>query len=399
MFDAKFFSAISERESSTEALAEVVGAAREAMGGKIDIVFVFFTAHFSDSAAAMAETLWLELDAQSLVGCSAEGVIGGDREIERTPGLSLLVGRVPGVRVHPFQISGQKAWREVLTDGDALRSRFGLTGESRAVIGFGDPFTTPVTQLLPALDAAAPGLPLVGGMASSAHQPGENLLLRNDQTYQQGLVGVTLSGDIAVETIVSQGCRPIGRPMVITKSHDNIVEQLSGRPALQVLQEMVTDMGEDEREHLAGGLFLGRAISEFKERFGRGDFLVRNIMGMDEESGALAVGEMIKTGQTVQFHLRDAGTADEDLSLLLEIQKLDEGPAGALLFSCNGRGTRMFEQPSHDIKAAQRAMPRTPVAGFFAAGELGPVGQHNFIHGHTASFALFRPRATGATPT
>jgi small ligand-binding sensory domain FIST len=398
MLDAKFFSAISERESSTDALAEVVGAAREAMGGKIDIVFVFFTAHFSDSAPAMAETLWLELDAQSLVGCSAEGVIGGDREIERTPGLALLVGRAPGVRVHPFQISGQKAWREVLTDGDALRSRFGVTAESRAIIGFGDPFTTPVTQLLPALDAAAPGVPLVGGMASSAHQPGENVLLRNDQTYQQGLVGVTLSGDIDVETIVSQGCRPIGRPMIITKSHDNIVEQLSGRPALQVLQEMVTEMGEAEREHLAGGLFLGRAISEFKERFGRGDFLVRNVMGMDEESGALAVGEMIKTGQTVQFHLRDAGTADEDLSLLLEMQKLDEGPAGGLLFSCNGRGTRMFEQPSHDIKAAQRAMPRTPVAGFFAAGELGPIGEHNFIHGHTASFALFRPR-TGATPT
>ncbi len=377
----------------------MVEAARTAMEGKIDVVFAFFTGDFSEDASAIVESLWLELDAQTLIGCSAEGVIGSDREVERSAGLSLLVARLPGVRVHPFHITGERAWREVLTDPDALRARIGYGPDSRAIIGFGDPFTAPMTQFLPALDAAAPLAPLIGGMASSGRQPGENVLLRNDQAYQQGFVGLCLSGLVDVQTVVSQGCRPVGKPMIITKSHDNMIEQLGGKPALKVLQEMINEMEESEREQLANGLFIGRAISEFKERFGRGDFLVRNVMGADEEKSAIAVAEYVKTGQTIQFQVRDAATADEDLSLLLDAQNAGEPPAGALLFSCNGRGTRMFTLPSHDIDAAHKAMPGMPVAGFFAAGELGPVGGRNFIHGHTASFALFRPRGKdSATP-
>jgi len=394
----QFYSTVSERENSADAVAEVVEAARAAMDGKIDVVFAFFTGDFRDDAAALVESLWLELDAQTLVGCSAEGVIGGRREVERTAGLSLLVGRLPGVRVHPFYLTGERAWREVLTDAAALRARIGYTDQTRAIIGFGDPFSSPMTQFLPALDAAAPNAPLVGGMASSARQPGENVLLRNDETHEHGFVGLCLSGEIQVQTVVSQGCRPIGKPLVITKSRDNLIEQLGGKPALVVLQEVVSELSEAEREQLSSGLFVGRAISEYQESFGRGDFLVRNVMGVDEDSGAVAVAEYVKTGQTVQFHVRDAATADEDLSLLLEAQKIGEAAAGGLLFSCNGRGTRMFPEAGHDITAAARGMPDTPIAGFFAAGELGPVGGRNFIHGHTASFALFRPRGKDAGP-
>jgi len=392
----KFFSIVSERETSPDAVVEVVEGARTAMDGKIDVVFVFFTGEFCEEAPAIVESLWLELDAQVLIGCSAEGVIGADREVERSAGLSLLVARLPGVRIHPFHIAGERAWREVLTSPDALRTKIGYGEESRAIIGFGDPFSSPMTQLLPALDAAAPRAPLIGGMASSARQPGENVLLRNDQAYQQGFVGLCLSGEVDVQTVVSQGCRPIGKPMVITKSHDNMIEQLGGRPALKVLQEMIEALEESEREQLANGLFVGRAISEYKERFGRGDFLVRNVMGADEQNGGIAVAEYVKTGQTIQFQVRDAATADEDLSLLLDAQNASDAPAGALLFSCNGRGTRMFTLPCHDIDAAHKSMPGMPVAGFFAAGELGPVGGRNFIHGHTASFALFRPRGKEA---
>ena len=202
---------------------------------------------------------------------------------------------------------------------------------------------------------------------------------------------MSLSGEIAVDTVVSQGCRPIGRSMVITRSHDNIIEQLGGKPAMQVLRQLVAELPEDEQGQLQNGLFVGRAISEFRERFGRGDFLIRNLTGVDEDAGSIALADYVRTGQTVQFHVRDAATADEDLRLLLEAQS-QSTPAGGLLFSCNGRGTRMFEKPCHDIGAARGAMPATPVAGFFAAGELGPVGGRNFIHGHTASFALFRGR-------
>ncbi len=258
------------------------------------------------------------------------------------------------------------------------------------MIGFGDPFTTPINQFLLALDASSPNAPLVGGMASSGHAPGENVLFRNDRAYEEGFVGLSLAGPVSIETVVSQGCRPIGRPLVITRSHDNIIEQLGGKPAMQVLRDIVGKMDEAEQKQLQSGLFVGRAISEYREQFGRGDFLVRNLVGVDEESGSVAMADYVKTGQTVQFHVRDAATADEDLSILLREQQTKSPVAGGLLFSCNGRGTRMFEAPCNDILAARAAMPATPIAGFFAAGEFGPVGRHNFIHGHTASFALFR---------
>jgi small ligand-binding sensory domain FIST len=180
--------------------------------------------------------------------------------------------------------------------------------------------------------------------------------------------------------------------MVITRSRENVVEQLGGKPAMEMLRETVTGLDEADRQKLANGLFVGRAVSEYRETFGRGDFLVRTVMGVDQENGSIAVNDVVRTGQTVQFHVRDAATAGEDLSTMLAAQAAKElAAAGGLLFSCNGRGSRMFKQACHDAGAAREAMPRTPVAGFFAAGEFGPVGGKNFIHGHTASFALFRP--------
>jgi small ligand-binding sensory domain FIST len=318
-------------------------------------------------------------------------VIGEDREIEREAGLALLVGEMPGVRIHPFHIARQD-WRQLLTSSESLVERLGYGEETRALIGFGDPFTTPVNQFFQALDANCPAAPLVGGMASSARTEGENVLFRNDQAFDEGFVGVSLSGPVEVDTIVSQGCRGIGKPMVITKAKENLIEQLGGKPALGVVQEIVSAMSESERELLQNGLLVGRAISEYRDRFGRADFLIRNVMGVNQETGAVAVADYMKVGQTIQFHVRDASTADEDLSLMLEAQKLSDAPAGGLLFSCNGRGTRLFDAPCHDINAAHRAMAATPIAGFFAAGEIGPVGGKNFIHGHTASFALFRPQ-------
>jgi small ligand-binding sensory domain FIST len=391
----RFFSALSDSESTADATARVIADARDALDGKIDLAFVFTTGHHLEGADAMIERVWLELDPQVVVGCSAEGVIGGDREVEREPGVALLAGALPGVRLHPFHIAGQDDWRELLTEPDALAERVGRGPETRAVIGFGDPFTTPLAQFLPAADRAfGGGAPLVGGMASSARAPGGNVLFRNDRCYDEGFVGVSLHGPaVAVDTVVSQGCRPVGKPLLITRSRENVIEQLGGRPAMQALGETVQALGESDRRLLQNGLFVGQAISEYRERWGRGDFLVRNVIGVDQQAGSIAVSDYVRTGRTVQFHVRDAQTADEDLALMLEQHKArtDEAPAGGLLFSCNGRGTRMFEAPCHDIAAARAAMPHTPVAGFFAAGELGPVGGRNFIHGHTASFALFRP--------
>jgi small ligand-binding sensory domain FIST len=390
-FNVRFHSAASTLPDSRDALNELTAGARSAMDGKIDVAFVFFTAEHLEDAERMLENLWLSLDPQCVIGCSAEGVIGGKLEIERSAGMALLVGQLPGVGLHPFHIENQAAWRQVLNEPAALRQRSGCGETTAAIIALADPFTTPMAQWLSAMDGACPRLPIVGGMASSAQRPGENALLKNDRVYRQGLVGLALSGPIAVETVVSQGCRPIGRPMVITKSHDNVIEQIGGRPPLEVLRDTVEELSDAERELLQNGLMVGQAISEFKERFGRGDFLVKNLVGVDEESGSVAVADIVRTGQTVQYHVRDAATADEDLAMLLESQALAEPAVGGLLCSCNGRGTRMFAESGHDIASAHRAMPKTPLAGFFAAGELGPVGGKNFVHGHTASLALFRP--------
>lgn len=386
-----FHSAISGSESAYDAVEEVIAEAQEGTGGKTDVVFAFFTAHHRDDAEEILERLWLELDPQALVGCSAEGVIGGELEIEREPGISILAASLPDIRVHPFHIAGRTDWRHVLTDEVQLKERLGIGEQTRGLIALGDPFTTPIDEFMKALDAQAPGVPLIGGMASSARQPGHNVLFRNDQCLGEGMVGVSFSGPLDVETVVSQGCRPFGNPMVVTKSHDNVMEQVGGKPTLRALQEAIESMPEDERELLHNGLLIGRAISEYRDTFGHGDYLVRNVVGVDQETGAVSMADYIRTGQTVQFHVRDAHTADEDLERMLKAKKNVQPAAGGLLFSCNGRGTRLFSQPSHDIGIARRVMPRTPIAGFFAAGEFGPVGQQNFIHGHTASFALFCP--------
>jgi small ligand-binding sensory domain FIST len=183
--------------------------------------------------------------------------------------------------------------------------------------------------------------------------------------------------------------------MVITKAHDDVIEQLGGRPAVQMLHEAVSSLSESDQRLLQNGLFVGQAISEYREQFGRGDFVIRNLTRLDEQSGVIAVADRARVGQTVQFHLRDAETAHEDLEAMLAGQG-DPVAAGALLFSCNGRGTRLFAQPGHDLRSARAAMPQTPVAGFFAAGELGPVGGKNFMHGHTASLAIFRGRISSS---
>jgi small ligand-binding sensory domain FIST len=382
----RFYSSLSESESTFLAAEQVVRAVRAA-AVRSQVVFAFFTRHHTSEADSLLDTLWGELEPEALVGCSAEGVIGPDREVERAPGLAVMIADLPGVRIAPFHIARDE-WREMLTDQDALRERLAAGDETRAVIAFGDPFTTPTNQLLPMLDEMWPGLPLIGGMASAAHAPGENALYCNDTVHNEGMVGLSLSGPLAVETVVSQGCRPFGKTYVITKAQENLILSLGGRPALQALRDAIMDMPEPERQLLSNGLFVGRAMTEYKDKFGRGDFLIRGVVGVDNESGAIAIGDYVRVGQTVQFHVRDAATAEEDLSMMLS--GADESAAGALLFSCNGRGTRMFPEASHDVRAANRALPKTPVAGFFAAGELGPVGGKNFIHGHTASFALFR---------
>jgi small ligand-binding sensory domain FIST len=253
---------------------------------------------------------------------------------------------------------------------------------------------------------------VVGGLASASPRRKGNALLINDRVLESGLVGVSLGGEVRVEGLVSQGCRGFGPNLVITRAEGQLIEQLGGRPALEVLHEAIEAMGPADRQLLSKGLFVGRVVNEYKDRFGRDDYLIRNVVGVMKDDRALAVADHVRVGQTIRFHVRDAVTATEDLAMLIDGQTLRERAMGAVLVSCNGRGSKLFAEANHDARALARLFDeregepgekkaksgqevamwgdRPPVAGFFAGGEIGPVGDGVFLHGHTACAAIFR---------
>lgn len=388
-----------------------------------DLLVLFVSAHHAQRAADIAERLRAALRPRTLIGVTTEAVIAAAEEAEGAPALSAFAVVCPGLEAHPFTHDDLPARPE--QDPAALAEAMALDNDTRAVILFLDPFSTPTLNLLPAINAATQHAttnppPVVGAMASAAAAPGQNRLILDDRATDRGLVGVTLavppSVPLRIDTLVSQGCRPIGPDMVITRARGNAILQLAGKPALQAIRNALEALDTEERQLLEQrGLFIGRVINEYKERFGRGDYLIRPVVGAEPNSGAVAIGDVVRPGQTIRLHLRDAETAHEDLALLLDGQKLHGTPDGVLLFTCNARGAKLFDTPSHDAAAITRAFTppeagerlakpgapfretsttppsrRLPLAGCFAAGEIGPIGGQTFLHGHTASLAIFR---------
>lgn len=356
-----------------------------------DLAFAFFSPHHADNAAEIVAAVREKLRPRVLLGCMGETIVGNDREVENGPALSIWTGKWKSpVEMEPFHLVLERT-----SEGASLLGwPDGLVGaapESSAMLVLGDPYTFPTDFFLAQVNNDYRGLRVMGGMASGMAGPRECRLLLNDRVLDHGAVGVLLQGQTGLRSIVSQGCRPIGRHMVVTKAEEDIIVELSGRPPLAQLQDLWQTLSPRDQQLFQRGLHIGRVLNEFQGEFQRGDFLVRNVRGLDRETGAMAITDRVRVGQTVQFHVRDAETADEDLHALLQLDVTahEKKPAGALLFSCNGRGTRLFEEPNHDARAIQNESGPVPLAGFFAAGELGPVGGLNFIHGFTASVALF----------
>jgi small ligand-binding sensory domain FIST len=375
---------------STEGLARHLSTEiQQQLGGaEPDLGILFGTSHYEDDLRGIADQVRSATRVRTLLATSAEGVIGPSQEYEQEPAICIWMASLPGVSIRPFHLSQAEIeetstaadWRKLLAIADELTPQ---------VLLMADPFSVDPMMLLEGINSHLGGCRVFGGMASGVQSPDQAVLLLDDKTFRSGAIGVTLAGSLIIDTVVSQGCRPVGKPFVITKAERNVIYQLGGRTPVEVLQEMFTNAPEAEQRLMNQGLFLGRVINERQEGFHRGDFLIRNLMGLDEQSGAIAVGDYVRVGITVQFHVRDAATASEDLEALLK-PHAEHPPAGALLFSCNGRGTRMFPKRNHDIGMLQQRFGKLPAAGFFCAGELGPVGGKNFIHGHTASLALFR---------
>jgi small ligand-binding sensory domain FIST len=255
----------------------------------------------------------------------------------------------------------------------------------------GEPYSTAANSVIDYFAEELPGIPIIGGMASGGNGPDSNRVFLNDEMKSFGAVGAIIRGGSPVRTVVSQGCRPIDKTYVVTKADQTLVGELGGMPAIERLRELMPTLPERDQRLLQNGLHLGIVMNEYQESFARGDFLISNVIGFRQDDGAIAIGNRVRVGQTVQFHVRDAEGADEDLSQLLQsnLAANTSKPRGALLFSCNGRGTRLFTESNHDAGSIQRVAGPLPLAGFFAQGEFGPVGGRNFIHGFTASVAFF----------
>jgi small ligand-binding sensory domain FIST len=388
----RFASALTTKTDWREAVDDLCLQVATRLGpAKSQLAVLFAHPNYVPHIDSIIDATQKAVGARHLIGCTGAGIISADQELEAKPSLSLLVGELPDVQIFPFYLT-EKELEE--STGPAFW-HFQLELEPDATPQFivlVDPFTTRAMQLVDALVEAYPQSPMIGGLASGAQQPGDNRLFIDGKVYDEGAVGVGLTGRIALRSVVSQGCRPIGEPFTVTRADKNIVFELAGRPPMKILQEMLPQLPSRDRELARSALFLGRVVNEYQEEFARGDFLIRNLIGSDPQSGALAVGDLLRTGQTVQFQVRDAETADEDFRFLLASERRELGmnqPRGALLFSCLGRGERMYGAAHHDIKLVQENLGPVPVAGFFCNGEIGPVGHRAFIHGFTSVVGLF----------
>jgi small ligand-binding sensory domain FIST len=378
-----YAAALSEHRVPAAAVGEVVGAIGEALGaGRPDVAVLFATGDHVGALDDMAATVQTLLDPEAFIGATACGVLAGGHGVEERPGVALWAGRLPG-RARPVHISadtGEDGWTFAGLD-DALAD----VTDGSALVLLADPFSFPVGDLLAALQRATPGLPVIGGMASAARGPGGNRLVIGGRVANQGAVGLVLDDRSAPLTIVSQGCRPIGQPFTVTDSERQIIRELAGRPALDRLMDIVDRLDPADRALAAGGLLCGIVVDEQALDFERGDFLVRGVVGADRSNGAIAVAAEVPVGAVVQFQVRDAVTAREDIDALLAGHEA----SGALVFTCNGRGAAMFGDADHDAGVVQDLLGGA-VAGMFCAGEVGPVAGRNAIHGFTASMALFR---------
>jgi small ligand-binding sensory domain FIST len=360
------------------ALAQVT----DQLGGvRPDLALVFAGAGYArdlDRIDAMVENL---LDPAHRLGATTEGVIAGGAEVEQGDCLSLWAARLGEAEVTPMRYAAPlnehtpTLWPQPPSD-------------TRAIILLSDPRTFPSAAFLAWLEQTDPGLLVSGGQASAGQ--GVNRLLLDGCMYDDGAVAVALGGDIRLRTLVSQGCRPVGKSYTVTRAERNLLQELGGALPIQRVRETFNDASPTDKALMRTGLHIGTVIDEYKDEFKRGDFLVRGVLGAESGTGAIAIADLVSVGQTVQFHVRDAQSADEDLRELLGhiVEDGVQGSAG-LLFSCNGRGRRLFTQPDHDAGLVREVLGDIPLAGFFCAGEFGPIGSRNFIHGYTASLLIF----------
>ncbi len=381
------------RLTTATTLATIVTELTNGMSGNYDFGILFSAPQHSASLGDITQKLRSQIIVGNLIACSAAGIVGSDSEVEGQPATALILAKLPDVKILPFVLT-QIQLEGLKTNEDWYRFFEIYPSENPIFVTLPDPFLFDVNYFLHGLNQAYPKCPVIGGLASAASSPRENTLILNGEEFHEGVVGFVLTGNLRVETVVSQGCKPIGQTYIVTAAHENRIQSLAGRPFFDILKEELGRLSPSDQLLSQEAIFLGIAMNEYTHEFKRGDFLIRGFMGLEPGTNNGIIAEYITPGQTVQFHLRDAMTAKEDLSELLNAQwsmSKGEKPKGAIVFSCNGRGVHLFGEKSHDIQMIQKCLGPISAAGFFCAGEIGPVGSKNFLHGFTSSIALFYP--------
>ncbi|MEW4563698.1 FIST N-terminal domain-containing protein [Bremerella sp. JC770] len=386
-----FAAALSVQDTTEAALAEVIKQALDDLAAPVDLAMVFLSPHHLEHVEVVAKELTRLLGTTNVIGCTGESIIGESREAEDTPAISLWLAHLPQTTILPMHLEFQRTpdGGSIVGWSDELPTQW---PEGACTFAVTEPFSFPSDLMLERINEDQPGIPVIGGIASASYQPGENRLILGDRVFDSGGVLVYVHGNVRVQTIVSQGCRPIGDPFIITKAERNVIHELGGLPALKQLETIYKTLPVTDQQLVSRGLHIGRVVDEYQSDRSQGDFIVRNVVGIEKETGALMIGDYVKPGQTVQFHVRDEFSASAELKqLTAEMRNSGSSPTSVLTFTCNGRGTKLFSEPHHDADCLKTAFGPIPNAGFFAAGELGPVAGKNFLHGFTVSVAVLEP--------
>jgi small ligand-binding sensory domain FIST len=390
-------SAIANDESLATALAVIDGSlSSRLLDAEPDVLFVFVSAEYAEQLSALPMLLEARWPGAMAFGCTGSGIVGGSREMEQERAVSVTAAVLPGVTLTGFHL-GPKELATLIASPLALPGYVGTEEDDVSFLLLPDPFSCDAERLLQAFDIVWPGAPKIGGLVSGTREAGDGAMFLGEQVHREGVIGLALSGQIELEAVVAQGCRPVSTLMSVTRSQENLLIELDGKPAGERIQAAFEAATEEEQALMRQSLFLGVVMDDALESPDRGDFLVRNILGADPKRGILAIGGRLVEHQTVQLHVRDARTSSEDLAARLSTSAQAGAPEGALLFSCLGRGLGLYGVPDHDIKLIHEQFAGLATGGFFCNGEIGPVGGTSFLHGYTSSIGLFRDPTTGSS--
>jgi small ligand-binding sensory domain FIST len=398
----KWVSGISTKVSLEAAVQDVVQKVLKGLEGRSpDFGIVFISNTFASEYPRLMPLLAEQIEIKHLIGCSGGGIVGDGQELEDVPALSLMVGHIPNAGIKTFHIVDEQL-PDLDSSPDRWQELIGVStyDEEPNFVILADPFSFAVSDFLRGLDFAYPQAVKVGGMASSSGVGANALFCSSAEgkymIYRDGSVGAAIWGDVAIDAVVAQGCRPIGKPLQVSQCDRNIILSLEDQSPLVALQNIVNDLSESDRDLAQHSLFVGVVMNEFKPVLEQGDFLIRNIIGVDPRSGAIAIADKMRPGQRIQLHLRDRKASAEDLEDALIRYQRDRGvdrACAGLMFACMGRGERLYGKPGFDSELFRSYIGDVPISGFFCGGEIGPVGGTTFVHGYTSSFGIFRDKS------